>query len=105
MSDRSSVRSKCMTSAAVAALGLGAALATQDSAPQFAGVVAGPGLSGTVQQTAGSIMLNLYTNPQEDDMIGVRHIPLGIPLLPEMQRYQAVLQKFPPSTRIALPRQ
>jgi arylsulfatase len=63
------------------------------------------GLSGTAQQTAGSIMFNLYTNPQEDDMIGVRHIPLGIPLLTEMQRYQAVLQKFPPSTQIALPGQ
>jgi arylsulfatase len=63
------------------------------------------GISGTAQQTAGSIMFNLYTNPQEDDMIGVRHIPLGLPLLTEMQRYEAVLQKFPPSTQIALPGQ
>lgn len=35
------------------------------------------GFTGTVMQTAGSSVFNLYTDPQESDSIGVRHIPMG----------------------------
>lgn len=48
------------------------------------------------------MMFNLYTNPQEDESIGIRHIPLGIPLLKEMNRYRDVLKQFPPRTQIKI---
>jgi hypothetical protein len=39
------------------------------------------GLSGSVfTDTGGAIVFNLYTNPQEDVSIGVRHIPMAVPL-------------------------
>jgi arylsulfatase len=63
------------------------------------------GLTGTSQRTSGSLIFNLYTNPQEDDAVGVRHIPMGVPLLDEMNRYHAVLQRFPSRIQIALPGQ
>ncbi|MBO9583942.1 MAG: sulfatase-like hydrolase/transferase [Flavobacterium sp.] len=60
------------------------------------------GFSGTVQQSAGSNMFNLYTNPQEDETIGIRHIPMGIPLQAEYLRYLEVLKKYPPKKQIGL---
>lgn len=54
------------------------------------------GFSGTISPTAGGMMFNLYTNPQEDESIGIRHIPLGLPLLDEINRYNEVLKQFPP---------
>jgi arylsulfatase len=63
------------------------------------------GLTGTSQRTSGTLIFNLYTNPQEDDAVGVRHIPMGVPLLDEMNRYHAVLQRFPSRIQIALPGQ
>ena len=35
------------------------------------------GFSGSIfTDTGGAIVFNLYTNPQEDVSIGIRHIPL-----------------------------
>jgi hypothetical protein len=60
------------------------------------------GLSGTAQRTAGSIMFNLYTNPQEDDAVGARHIPMGVPLFDEMNRYGEVIRKFRSEPHVAI---
>jgi arylsulfatase len=39
------------------------------------------GFSGSIfTDTGGAIVFNLYTNPQEDESIGIRHIPLAVPL-------------------------
>lgn len=55
------------------------------------------GFSGSiVTRTGGGTVTNIYTNPQEDTSIGIRHIPMTIPLLGEIQRYEAVLKKYPP---------
>ncbi len=53
------------------------------------------GFTGGIQQTAGSLMFNLYTNPQEDDSIGVRHIPMGVPFQTEVGVYEEILKKYP----------
>ena len=47
-------------------------------------------------------MFNLYTNPQEDDSVGVRHIPVTLPLQVEIGRYRAVLKRFPSRIQIKL---
>jgi arylsulfatase len=49
-----------------------------------------------------NVMFNLYTNPQEDESIIIRHIPAGIGLLSEYDRYNAVLKKFPMSVQIKM---
>lgn len=55
------------------------------------------GFSGAiVKNTGGATVTNLYTNPQEDTSIGVRHIPMAVRLLAEITRYEMVLKKFPP---------
>ena len=54
------------------------------------------GFSGAIiTNTGGVIVTNLYTNPKEDVSIGVRHIPMGVLLGAEAQRYNAVLEEFP----------
>jgi arylsulfatase len=59
------------------------------------------GFSGSiVTQTGGGTVTNLYTNPQEDTSIGIRHIPMSVALISEIARYQAVLKKFPPQIKI-----
>ncbi len=59
------------------------------------------GFSGAiVTETGGATMVNLYTDPQEDINIGVRHIPMGVVLLSEVERYQNVLKKYPPQTKV-----
>ena len=58
------------------------------------------GFTGTVERTAGVTMFNLYADPQEDNSIGVRHIPAFIGLEMEAERYKAVLKKFPPKVQI-----
>ncbi|MBN9286849.1 MAG: arylsulfatase [Gammaproteobacteria bacterium 39-13] len=60
------------------------------------------GFSGIISKAAGLVMFNLYTNPQENDAIGIRHLPMGVPLETEMQRYHEVLKKFPPHIQIGL---
>jgi hypothetical protein len=51
------------------------------------------GFSGPVfTDTGGAIVFNLYTNPQEDVSIGIRHIPM------------AVLLQYPPQFKISASR-
>lgn len=60
------------------------------------------GISGAILPGAGALVFNLYTNPQEDDSIGVRHIPMTVPLKDEVARYMEVLKKFPSRIQIKL---
>lgn len=53
------------------------------------------GLSGAIiTQTGGVILNNLYTNPQEDESVGIRHIPISVIFGTEIQRYLEVLKKY-----------
>jgi len=64
------------------------------------------GFSGViVQETGGTTCTNLYTNPQEDMSIGVRHLPMLIPIGQEADRYAGVLKKYPPKIQIRMPGQ
>jgi arylsulfatase len=59
------------------------------------------GFSGSVvTQTGGGIAINLYTNPQQDVSVGVRHIPVTVPLMAETSRYREVLKRYPPNFKI-----
>ena len=59
------------------------------------------GFSGAVvTQTGGAIAINLYTNPQQDVSVGVRHIPITVPLIAEYGRYREVLKRYPPNFKI-----
>lgn len=60
------------------------------------------GFTGTVMQTAGSAVFNLYTDPQESDSIGVRHIPMGVPLQTEMHAYMEILKNILHARRLNL---
>lgn len=62
------------------------------------------GFSGSiVTETGGATMTNLYTNPQEDMNIGIRHLPATIPLGTEANRYQKVLTDYPPNIKVVMP--
>jgi arylsulfatase A-like enzyme len=59
------------------------------------------GFSGSVvTNTGGAIAINLYTNPQQDVSVGVRHIPICVPLMAETGRYFDVLKKYPPKFKV-----
>lgn len=59
------------------------------------------GFSGAiVTETGGAIVTNLYTNPQEDVSIGVRHLPMAVMLGAEGERYDKVLKKYPISIKV-----
>lgn len=58
------------------------------------------GFTGSVANTAAGALFNLYSNPQEDNSLTIRHLPVAIGIGAEMQRYQAVLKKYPPNTQI-----
>ena len=60
------------------------------------------GFTGAMVPGAGSMMFNLYTDPQEDASTGVRHIPMGVPLMSEMEAYEAILKKYPPHTQYSI---
>jgi arylsulfatase len=49
---------------------------------------------GTVTYDANRVSGN--ANPHQDTSIGVRHIPMTVPMLGEITRYEKVLKKFPP---------
>jgi len=54
------------------------------------------GFSGSiVTETGGAVITNLYTNPQEDISVGIRHLPLAVVIGQEADRYRAVLKKYP----------
>jgi arylsulfatase len=59
------------------------------------------GFSGSIfTESGGAIMFNLYTNPQEDVSIGVRHIPMMTPLMSAGGFYMKELMKYPPQFKI-----
>src|SRR5215510_12023002 len=59
------------------------------------------GFSGSVAtDTGGVIMVNLYSNPQEDASIGVRHIPMVVPVIGAAGAYMKELIKYPPQFKI-----
>jgi arylsulfatase len=59
------------------------------------------GFSGAiVTDTGGVIITNLYENPKEDVSVGVRHIPMGVLLMTEGNRYIEVLKKFPMKIKV-----
>ncbi|MBI1816341.1 MAG: sulfatase-like hydrolase/transferase [Deltaproteobacteria bacterium] len=59
------------------------------------------GFSGTIAtETGGGIVVNLYTNPQEDASIGVRHIPMAVPVMGSAGWYYKELIKYPPQFKI-----
>jgi arylsulfatase len=59
------------------------------------------GFSGPViTQTGGAIAINLWTNPQQDVSVGIRHIPITVPLLAEAARYREVLKNYPPKFKV-----
>jgi arylsulfatase len=60
------------------------------------------GFTGAVMRTAGTMIFNLYTNPQEDDSVGIRHIPMGVPLQAEAHNYMEILKKYPPKVQIKM---
>ena len=62
------------------------------------------GFSGAiVTETGGTTVTNLYTNPQEDITVGIRHLPFTIPLGQEASRYAEVLKKYPPNISVVMP--
>ncbi|WP_276601119.1 sulfatase-like hydrolase/transferase [Nannocystis sp. ILAH1] len=58
------------------------------------------GFTGAIAPSAGAMMFNLYTNPQEDDSIAIRHAPVALALEAELLRYREVLKKFPARKQI-----
>lgn len=59
------------------------------------------GFSGSIAtETGGVVVMNLYTNPQEDVSIGVRHIPMAVPLLGTTGDYYKELIAYPPQFKI-----
>lgn len=63
--------------------------------------VDGGGFSGGIfTDTGGGITFNLYTNPQEDVSNGIRHIPMGVPIMAASAAYMKDLIKYPPQFKI-----
>jgi arylsulfatase len=59
------------------------------------------GFSGPIMtETGGAVMVNLYTNPQEDESVGVRHIPMLVPVIGTAGWYMKELIKYPPQFKI-----
>ena len=59
------------------------------------------GFSGGIfTDTGGGITFNLYTNPQEDASIGIRHIPMGVPIMAASGAYMKDLITYPPQFKI-----
>jgi len=59
------------------------------------------GFSGAmVTQTGGILVTNLYTDPQEDVSIGIRHVPMVTIVGAEATRYEQVLAKYPPQIKV-----
>ncbi|HSF29489.1 MAG TPA: hypothetical protein VLK82_03315 [Candidatus Tectomicrobia bacterium] len=55
---------------------------------------------GILTDTGGGIVVNLYTDPQEDVNVGMRHIPAGGPALSAAGDYMQELIKYPPQFQI-----
>jgi arylsulfatase A-like enzyme len=59
------------------------------------------GFSGPIfTDSGGGIVFNLYTNPQEDVSVGIRHIPVSVPIMAASGFYLKELIKYPPQFKI-----
>ena len=59
------------------------------------------GFSGSIfTDTGGAIIVNLYTNPQEDVSVGIRHIPMAVPLGETAGWYMKELFEYPPQFKV-----
>jgi arylsulfatase A-like enzyme len=59
------------------------------------------GFSGSVfTESGGAIVFNLYTDPQEDVSIGVRHLPMVVPVFGAAGWYMKELMDYPPQFKI-----
>ncbi len=59
------------------------------------------GFSGSIfTDTGGAVVANLYTNPQEDVSIGIRHIPMAVPLGATGGWYLKELLEYPPQFKV-----
>lgn len=59
------------------------------------------GFSGPIfVESGGAILFNLYSNPQEDVSIGVRHLPMLVPVMTTAGDYMKELIKYPPQFKI-----
>jgi len=59
------------------------------------------GFSGPIiTDSGGAIVVNLYTNPQEDVSVGIRHIPMTVPVMGTAGWYMKELIKYPPEFKI-----
>jgi arylsulfatase len=59
------------------------------------------GFSGSIfTDSGGGIFFNLYTDPKEDVSVGIRHIPMGVPLMAASGWYMKELIKYPPQFKI-----
>jgi arylsulfatase len=59
------------------------------------------GFSGVIAtDTGGAVLFNLYTDPQEDVSVGVRHIPMAVPVIGAAGWYMKELIKYPPQFKI-----
>lgn len=59
------------------------------------------GFSGTIAtDTGGGVMINLYTNPQEDATVAIRHIPMATPVGATIGWYMQELIKYPPQFKV-----
>ena len=59
------------------------------------------GFSGSIfTDTGGALAFNLYTDPKEDVSIGVRHIPMAVPVLGTASFYMKELIKYPPQFKV-----
>ncbi|MEI6633039.1 MAG: hypothetical protein WCP22_04375 [Chlamydiota bacterium] len=48
----------------------------------------------------GGIPVNLCTDPREEENVGIRQIPMAMPILAETARYKEVLEKYPPRVKV-----
>jgi arylsulfatase len=59
------------------------------------------GFSGPIFTDSGcGILFNLYTNPQEDVSVGLRHIPMAVSVEGAAAWYMKELIKYPPQFKI-----
>jgi hypothetical protein len=59
------------------------------------------GFSGPIATDSGAgIVVNLYTNSQEDVSVGIRHIPMAVPVFGTAAWYMKELIKYPPEFKI-----
>jgi arylsulfatase A-like enzyme len=59
------------------------------------------GFSGSIfTDSGGGIAFNLYTDPKEDVSIGLRHIPMLVPVMGAAAFYMKELIKYPPQFKV-----